>query len=102
MIVEASDIDTTVTGRSTGHPVQVLRNKLSRKFDQAEKAQATLEELEALGRGSLYQSVILGDRERGSFMAGQIAGMVNQSAPAKDLIKKLLEDCQSIPWREER
>ena len=101
MIVEASDIDTTVTGRSTGHPVQVLRNKLSRKFDQAEKAQATLEELEALGRGSLYQSVILGDRERGSFMAGQIAGMVNQSAPAKDLIKKLL-DCQSIPWREER
>ncbi len=101
MVMEASDIDTTVTGRSTGHPVQVLRNKLSRKFDQMEKASASLEELELLGRGSLYQSVILGDRDKGSFMAGQIAGMVNESGPAKELIKKLIKDSKSITWREE-
>lgn len=100
MVIEATDIDTTVTGRSTGHPVQVLRNKLSRKFDQMEKASASVEELEIFGRGSLYQSVILGDREKGSFMAGQISGMVKESAPAKELIKKLLTESTFIPWRD--
>ncbi len=101
MVMEASDIDTTVTGRSTGHPVQVLRNKLSRKFDQLEKASATPEELEILGRGSLYQSVILGDIEKGSFMAGQISGMVKESAPVKELIKKLIKDSKYIIWSEQ-
>lgn len=100
MIMEASDIDTTVTGRSTGHPVQVLRNKLSRKFDLLEKAQASMEELENLGRGSLYQSVIVGDEDKGSFMAGQIAGLVKEAAPAKVLLENLLEKSKFIPWRE--
>ncbi len=100
MIINASDIDTTVTGRSTGHPVQVLRNKLSRQFDFLEKAQASVEELEALGRGSLYQSVILGDEDKGSFMAGQIAGLVKEAAPAKVLLQSLLEKSKFIPWNE--
>lgn len=100
MITEASDLDTTVTGRSTGHPVQVLRNKLSRKFDLLEKASASMEELELLGRGSLYQSVVVGDKDKGSFMAGQIAGMVKDTAPAKVLLEKLIKDSKFIPWKE--
>ena len=78
MVINASDIDTTVTGRPTGHPVQVLRNKLTRKFEELEKSGAPLSDYEELGKGALYQSVILGDEEKGSFMSGQIAGMVTK------------------------
>ncbi len=36
-VIKAKDIDTDVTGRGTGHPVRVLRNKLSREFLKARK-----------------------------------------------------------------
>ena len=96
MVLEASDIDTTVTGRPTGHPVQVLRNKLSRKFEELEKRGAALDEYEELGKGALYQSVIVGDLERGSFMSGQIAGMVKKRGTCKELLESLIEGSQYI------
>lgn len=89
LVLQAGDIDTTVTGRSTGHPVQVLRNRLSREFDKLERSGAPVEALEELGRGSLYQSVILGDLEKGSFMAGQIAGLIKEGGTAKEIIARL-------------
>ena len=98
LVVEASDIDVTVTGRSTGHPVQVLRNKLSRKLDALEKNGGSIEEFEILGRGSLYQSVIVGDLEKGSFMAGQIAGLVSKKGTCKELIKELLTESSFVPY----
>ena len=56
-LLKANDIDTDVTGRCTGHPVRVLRNKLSREFLKAEREGATPEELEALGTGALFKAV---------------------------------------------
>lgn len=91
LVAEAKDLDITVTGRFTGHPVQVLRTKLSRQFEQLEKRGGTLEDYEALGKGSLYQSVILGDLEKGSFMAGQIAGLIHQRGSAKELMEALVQ-----------
>ncbi|MFH5836618.1 enoyl-[acyl-carrier-protein] reductase FabK [Proteiniclasticum sp. C24MP] len=98
LVLEASDIDVTVTGRFTGHPVQVLRNKLTRKLDALEKNGGSLEEFEALGRGSLYQSVILGDLEKGSFMSGQIAGLVKKKGTCRELIETLLTDSKYISY----
>jgi enoyl-[acyl-carrier protein] reductase II len=98
LVLDASDIDVTVTGRSTGHPVQVLRNKLTRKLDALEKTGASMEEFEILGRGSLYQSVILGDLEKGSFMAGQIAGLISKKGTCKELIEKLLTESKFVPY----
>lgn len=96
MVVNASDIDTTVTGRPTGHPVQVLRNKLTRKFEELEKNGAPLSAYEELGKGALYQSVILGDEEKGSFMSGQIAGMVTKRGTCQYLIDSLIEKSKFI------
>jgi enoyl-[acyl-carrier protein] reductase II len=96
MVLEASDIDTTVTGRSTGHPVQVLRNKLSKKFDDLEKKGGTPEELEALGTGALKAAVIDGDIEKGSFMSGQIAGMVKERGTAKVILERLIAGSRFI------
>lgn len=99
LVLGASDIDVTVTGRFTGHPVQVLRNKLTRKLDALEKSGGSLEEFEALGRGSLYQSVILGDLEKGSFMSGQIAGLVTRKGTCRELIEALLTDSRYISYK---
>ena len=96
MVINASDIDTTVTGRPTGHPVQVLRNKLTRKFEELEKSGAPLSDYEELGKGALYQSVILGDEEKGSFMSGQIAGMVTKRGTCAYLIESLIEKSKFI------
>lgn len=96
MVEKAGDLDTTVTGRFTGHPVQVLRNKLTRRFEELEKNGGSLEDYDTLGRGSLYQSVIVGDLEKGSFMAGQIAGLVSKRGTCDELMAYLLKDVKSI------
>ena len=96
MVEKARDLDTTVTGRFTGHPVQVLRNKLTRRFEELEKNGGSLEDYDTLGRGSLYQSVIVGDLEKGSFMAGQIAGLISKRGTCDELMAHLLKDVKSI------
>ena len=83
-VLKATDIETAVTGRSTGHPVRALKNQLTRKFQQAEKSGATVEELEELGKGALYRAAIQGDGQNGSILAGQIAGLVKKEETAKE------------------
>ena len=67
-VIKAKDIDTEVTGRSTGHPIRVIKNKLTREFIKLEKEGASVEQLEALGRGCLSKAV-KGDVDFGSVMA---------------------------------
>ena len=78
-ILKAKDIDTKVTGRSTGHPVRALRNEMTKQYLDLEKKGATLEELEYLTLGGLRKAVVEGDVKNGSVMSGQIAGMIKRS-----------------------
>ncbi len=91
-VLKASDIDTVVTGRSTGHPVRALRNKLSREFTKREKEGASVEELEALGAGGLRLAVVEGDVINGTVMSGQIAGMIKQEQTAKEMIEEIMTE----------
>lgn len=91
-VIKASDIDTVVTGRSTGHPVRALRNKLSREFAKREKEGASVEELEALGAGGLRVAVVEGDVINGTVMSGQIAGMVKKEQTAKEMIEEIMTE----------
>lgn len=95
-IVKAKDRDAVVTGRSTGHPVRCLRNKLTRKFDRLEKKGASVEKLEALGIGKLREAVVEGNVERGSVMAGQIAGLVKDIRPVKGIIEQIVREAVEI------
>ena len=94
-ILKAKDIDTEVTGRSTGHPVRILRNKLSRAYLQLEKDGASLEEIEKLGVGALKKAVE-GDIENGSLMSGQIAGLINKEQTCKEIIEELFKDAKEL------
>ena len=95
-VLKAKDIDTEVTGRSTGHPVRVLRNKLAREFNRLEKEGAPIEEIEKLGEGALRKAVKDGDVDFGSVMAGQIAGLVNKEQTCKEIIDELVSEADSI------
>lgn len=95
-ILRAKDIDTTTTGLSTGHPVRVIRNKMTHAYEALESQKASAAELEALGRGALRKAVLLGDIENGSVMSGQIAGLVHKEQTAKEMIEELYNEYITI------
>ena len=95
-LLKAKDSDTTVTGRSIGGPVRVLKNKMAREYLALEKRGATLEELEHVTRGGLRRAVFEGDMERGSVMAGQVAGMLHEIKPLRQIFEELYAGSQAV------
>lgn len=95
-ILKAKDIDTRVTGRSTGLPIRVLRNDMTRKYLELEQAGAPFEELESLTLGSLRRAVQEGDVKGGSLMAGQSAGLVKESLSCEELIRGMVTKAESL------
>ena len=95
-ILDAKDTSTIVTGRSTGHPVRIIKNRLARDFQALEKRNASLEEYEELGKGSLYRSAREGDMDYGSIMAGQSAGLVKKEQTCKEIIEEIFSEAKKI------
>lgn len=95
-IVKAKDIDSEVTGMSTGHPIRVLRNKMTREYLKREKEGASLDELETMTLGALRKAVVDGDVMYGSVMAGQIAGLVKKEESCADIITEIMTDAQKL------
>lgn len=95
-IIRAKDIDTRVTGRSTGHPVRTLRNEMTKKYLELEKQGASLEELEYLTLGALRKAVQEGDITNGSVMSGQIAGLIKEEISCAQLMEKLLSETENV------
>lgn len=91
-VLKAKDIDTEVTGRRFGHPVRILKNKLSRELLKIEKEAKDANEFETLGQGALRKAVVDGDVDYGNVMAGQIAGLVNKEQTVKEIIDELVEE----------
>jgi len=95
-VIKAKDIDTKVTGRTTGHPVRCLRNNMTKEYLAKEAAGASLEELEHLTLGGLKKCVVDGDVQNGSLMAGQIAGLVKDECTCKELIERVCSQAEQL------
>ncbi len=92
-VVKAKDTDTVVTGRNTGAPVRVIKNKMAKKYLEMTKyGDIKLEELEVLTLGSLKKAVFEGDMENGSIMAGQSAGLVKEIRTVKDILDDIFKN----------
>ena len=89
-IIKAKDIDSTVTGRSHGHPVRGLRNQMTREYIKLEQEGKSFEELEYLTLGTLRKAVMEGDVNGGTVMAGQIAGMISKEQTCKEMIEEIM------------
>lgn len=95
-ILKAKDIDSRVTGRSTGHPVRALRNEMTKTYLDLEQQGATLEELEYLTLGGLRKAVVEGDVKHGSIMAGQIAGLVRDELSCKEILEGITKEAEQL------
>lgn len=95
LILSSKDTSTAVTGRSTGHPVRIIKNKLFRKYSDLEKSGASIEEIDALGAGSLRKAAVEGDVSFGSVMAGQIAGLIKKEQTSAEIIEEIVSECES-------
>ena len=91
MVLKANDIATRATGRSTGHPVRALKNPFSNKFSGAPE-----EELNAFGTGALRKAAKEGDYENGSFLCGQVAGMVKERQSALEIVDDLVNGAEKV------
>ncbi len=95
-VLKANDTATMVSGKRTGHPVRALKTPFSRAFLKKEYTDCTDEELEGFGVGALRKAVQDGNLQEGSFLCGQIAGMVNKEQPAADIVRELVEGAEPI------
>lgn len=95
-VIAAKDIDSVVTGRTTGHPVRSLRNTMTKEYLEMEKNGAQFEELERLTLGALRKAVVEGDVKMGTVMAGQIAGMVKKEQTCEEIIKELMQETETV------
>ena len=94
-LLKAKDSDTTVTGRSVGAPVRILKNQMAREYLAKEREGADKMELEKYTVGSLRRAVFDGDTKTGSLMAGQVAGMLHEIRPLRDILEELWRDCRT-------
>ena len=95
-IIKAGDLCTMVTGKKLGHPVRSLRTKFAQNYAKAEFGGMSNEELENLGVGALRLAVKEGNLEKGCFLAGQVAGMVNKEQPAAEIGKEIMDEAEPI------
>ncbi|WP_409968788.1 DUF561 domain-containing protein [Bengtsoniella intestinalis] len=94
-LLKAKGSDTTVTGRSAGAPVRILKNKMARQYLKLEKEGAPLEELEYYTLGALRRCVVEGDVDMGSVMTGQVVGMLDTVRPLRTIFEDLYHGYQA-------
>ena len=96
-VLKATDVSTVATGKRLGHPVRCLKTTFSRELLKRENDSGCSEaDLEEIGVGALRLAAVEGDNERGCFLAGQIAGLVNKKQPAAVIIREIFEEAESI------
>lgn len=97
LILKAGDISTVVTGRANGHPVRSLKSPLSRQCLELEKSidERSLDEIEAITAGALRKAVMDGNFEQGTFMSGQIAGLVNETRTCAQILQMLTSEAEA-------
>lgn len=99
-IIKSKDIDSTVTGRSHGHPIRGLRNQMTREYIKLEEEGKSFEELEYLTMGALRNAVVDGDVMHGTVMAGQIAGMIKKEETCKEMITEVIGEAEKLLGRQ--
>ncbi len=96
LVIKAKDISTIATGRSLGSPVRCLKTPFSNRYAQAERQAASPDELMRMGTGALRKAAREDNYREGSFLAGQIAGMIKHRESAADIIDDLLAGAEQV------
>ncbi|MCR4843932.1 MAG: nitronate monooxygenase [Bacteroidales bacterium] len=96
-LIKASDIGTMVTGKSLGDAVRALKTPFTKQFAKMEAdPSVSADEIRAFGTGSLRKAVFDGDLAGGSFLAGEVAGMIRQRESAADIVNDIINGAEKL------
>ncbi|WP_078408461.1 NAD(P)H-dependent flavin oxidoreductase [Priestia abyssalis] len=92
-LVQASDTDTVIVGRSVGRVRRMLKVPYANKMADMEKEGITLEQYnEMTSEKQHVAGAVLGDLENGFVNSGQVAGLISHIPSVKELIHSMLEE----------
>jgi enoyl-[acyl-carrier protein] reductase II len=98
--VLAADVHQTALVGRGGLPIRQLRNAFSEKYEKAEHAGASTQELEEIFKSSSLKAAALeGDVEWGKVEAGQSAGLVDEILPAAQVMRRLVAEAEEARRR---
>ena len=95
-IIDAKDTDTIVTGREGGAPIRSIKTKFTRRLLKMENQNVDRVEFEKAAAGSLRKAVQDGNLDEGTFMAGQISGLVKAVEPAQAIVDRLMREGEEL------
>ena len=96
-LIKASDVSTIVTGKTLGDAVRSLKTPFSKQFARMEADPSVpAEELRAFGTGSLRKAVFDGDLSGGSFLAGEVAGLIRRREPAAYIVDDIIGGAEQV------
>jgi enoyl-[acyl-carrier protein] reductase II len=96
-VIKANDSATSVNGRRVGHPARALKNPFTKAFAEFENSTtATDEEIMAFGSGALRKAVEEGDWENGSFLCGQVAGLVDKEQTCQEILEEIMAETERV------
>ncbi len=96
-LIKASDVSTIVTGKSMGDAVRCLKTPFSKKFFKMEyDPEVPKEEVLKFGAGSLRKAVFDGDSAGGSFLAGEVAGMITRRETAAEIVNDIITGAERL------
>ena len=96
-VLKANDTGTVVNGRRIGHPARALKNPFTQAFSEREKdLTSTDEELTSFGAGALRKAVQEGNWAEGSFLCGEVAGLVNKEQTCQEIIEEIVSETETI------
>ena len=96
-LIKASDVGTMVTGKSLGDAVRSLKTPFAKKFAKLEADPAVSdEEIRAFGTGSLRKAVFDGDLSGGSFLAGEVAGLIKGTESAAQIVDDIIGGAERL------
>lgn len=96
-LIKASDIGTMVTGKSLGDAVRSLKTPFTKQFAKMEAdPNISADEIRAFGTGSLRKAVFDGDLAGGSFLAGEVAGLIKKTEPAAAIVDDIIGGAEKL------
>ena len=95
-IIDAKDTDTIVTGREGGAPIRSIKTKFTRRLLKMENQNVDRVEFEKAAAGSLRKALQDGNLDEGTFMAGQISGLVKAVEPAQAIVDRLMREGEEL------
>ncbi len=96
-LIKASDVSTMITGKSLGDAVRGLKTPFAKQFAKMEAdPNVSDDQIRAFGTGSLRKAVFDGNLAEGSFLAGEVAGMIKKTETAAEIVDDIIGGAEKL------